>query len=142
MSTPFHPGELQAQQLAGVTGAGHGIRDFMPGQHRDFFAALPFVLLASTGADGAPYAQVLCGAPGFVSSPDPHTLAVAAASTLAPGAPVGLLGIDFATRRRNRANGRLVAVDDGLTVREVWVGGHPKDTFEKAIVPLLGGKGK
>lgn len=119
MSTPFHPGELRAQQLAGVTGAGHGIRDFMPGQHRDFFAALPFVLLASIGDDGAARAQVLCGAPGFIGSPDPHTLVVAAASTLAQGAPVGLLGIDFATRRRNRANGRVRSNDKGLLVIDV-----------------------
>ncbi|HEX9329853.1 MAG TPA: pyridoxamine 5'-phosphate oxidase family protein, partial [Reyranella sp.] len=39
-----------------------------------------------------------------------------AAPAFVAGAEIGLLGLDFATRRRNRANGRLVAVDDGLTV--------------------------
>jgi len=111
MNGPFHPGELHAQQLAGVTGAGGGIRDFMPDQHREFFAALPFVLVASLGADGSPRAEVLCGT---FSSPDPHTLVVAAASTLAEGAQVGLLGIDFATRRRNRANGRVRSNRNGV----------------------------
>lgn len=116
---PFHRGELQAQQLAGQVAAGHGIRDFMPDQHRLFFEALPFVLLASAGADGAPRAQVLHGAPGFIRSPDALTLAIACDSTLEAGAPVGLLGIDFATRRRNRANGVVRSNEGALLVVEV-----------------------
>ncbi len=119
MNAPFHPGELRAQQLAGVVGNGNAIRNYMPDQHRDFFAALPFVLLASTGADGSPVAQLLYGAPGFIGSPDPHTLVLAAASTLEEGAPVGLLGIDFATRRRNRANGRVRSNDGAVLVIDV-----------------------
>lgn len=112
MKAPFHRGELQAQHLAGEVAAGHGIRDLMLDQHRLFFAALPLVLVASAGPDGAPRAQVLHGAPGFISSPDPLTLDLSCDSTLEPGAMVGLLGIDFATRRRNRANG--VVRNNGL----------------------------
>ena len=107
MNPPFHAGEQQAQELAGVLANGGGIRDFMPDQHRSFFAALPFVLLATVDDDGWPSAQVLSGAPGFVDSPDPVTLSIAARNGLAPGAAVGLLGLDFGTRRRNRANGRV-----------------------------------
>jgi predicted pyridoxine 5'-phosphate oxidase superfamily flavin-nucleotide-binding protein len=67
---------------------------------------------------------VLHGAPGFVTSPDPRTLAIAAlrheadpaAALLRPGVLVGLLGIDLATRRRNRANGHVAAVGDGLRI--------------------------
>jgi predicted pyridoxine 5'-phosphate oxidase superfamily flavin-nucleotide-binding protein len=116
---PFHSGELRAQHLAGQVALGHGIRDFMPDQHRLFFEALPFVLLASTAADGAPQAQVLHGAPGFIRSPDPLTLEIACDSDLAAGAPVGLLGIDFATRRRNRANGVVRSNAGGTLVVEV-----------------------
>jgi predicted pyridoxine 5'-phosphate oxidase superfamily flavin-nucleotide-binding protein len=69
-------------------------------------------------------ASVLTGAAGFVQSPDPATLRIAAlpapgdpaAPTFVAGAEIGLLGLDLTTRRRNRANGRLVAVGDGLTV--------------------------
>ena len=69
-------------------------------------------------------ASVLTGEPGFMQSPDPATLRIAAlpapddpaAPAFVAGAEIGLLGLDFTTRRRNRANGRLVAVDDGLTV--------------------------
>jgi predicted pyridoxine 5'-phosphate oxidase superfamily flavin-nucleotide-binding protein len=113
-SDPFHDGELAAQRLAGQIAAGHGIRDFMPDQHREFFAQLPFVLLASAGDDGAPQARLLHGAPGFVGSPDPQTLTLACTLTLKVGAQVGLLGIDFATRRRNRANGVVRSCADGV----------------------------
>ncbi|HLB99170.1 MAG TPA: FAD-binding oxidoreductase, partial [Acetobacteraceae bacterium] len=40
-----------------------------------------------------------------------------AAAWFRPGAPIGLLGIDLATRRRNRANGVIAAAtDDALVV--------------------------
>lgn len=121
MKPAFHHGELQAQRLAGQVAAGHGMRDLLPDQHRSFFEALPFVLAASVGPDGAPRAQVLHGAAGFVRSPDPLTLALelAVASDLVVGQAVGLLGIDFATRRRNRANGVVRANADGRLVVDV-----------------------
>jgi predicted pyridoxine 5'-phosphate oxidase superfamily flavin-nucleotide-binding protein len=121
----FHDDERRAQALAGQ-GAGRAvIRPFMPDQHREFFALLPYLFAATLDARGWPMASVLTGAPGFVRSPDPVTLRIAtlpamddpAAPGFAAGSEIGLIGLDFATRRRNRANGRLVAVDDGLTVR-------------------------
>ncbi|WP_068874902.1 MULTISPECIES: pyridoxamine 5'-phosphate oxidase family protein [unclassified Phenylobacterium] len=124
--TPWHVGELRAQTLSGADHipGGAGIRSFMPDQHREFFASLPFMVAATLDADGAPMATLLTGRPGFVSSPDPTTLAIAARSAdpagrrMEPGAPVGLLGIQPDTRRRNRANGVVEQADDqGLTVR-------------------------
>jgi predicted pyridoxine 5'-phosphate oxidase superfamily flavin-nucleotide-binding protein len=121
----FHEDETRAQALAGHQRPGRAaIRPFMPDQHREFFALLPYLFVATLDADGWPMASVLTGEPGFVQSPDPATLAVGArpasgdpaAPTFVAGAEVGLLGLDFTTRRRNRANGRLVAVDKGLTV--------------------------
>jgi predicted pyridoxine 5'-phosphate oxidase superfamily flavin-nucleotide-binding protein len=121
----FHEDERAAQALAGTTAGRATIRPFMPDQHRAFFALLPYLFAATLDRDGWPMASVLTGEPGFVQSPDPMTLRVgarpAANDPAAPGfvsaAEIGLLGLDFTTRRRNRANGRLVAVDDGLTVR-------------------------
>src|SRR6266567_986061 len=85
--SPFHVGELQAQARAGVAPpAGAGIRDFMPDQHRAFFAQLPFVLLGAIDDRGWPAASVLTGPPGFAASPDPWTLSIAAAP--APGDPL------------------------------------------------------
>jgi uncharacterized protein len=123
--TIFHPGEHAARALAGVATPHAAIRDWMPDQHRSFFALLPFLPIATAGQGGLPIATILTGSPGFVGSPDPTTLRIAAlpkpadpiAPWLTPGAPVGILGIDLATRRRNRANGTLQAVDrDGLSV--------------------------
>jgi predicted pyridoxine 5'-phosphate oxidase superfamily flavin-nucleotide-binding protein len=121
----FHEDELRAQALAGHQRAGRvAIRPFMPDQHREFFALLPYLFVATLDADGWPMASVLTGQPGYLQSPDPATLRIGAlpasddpaAPTFAAGAEIGLLGLDFTTRRRNRANGRLAAVDDGLTV--------------------------
>ncbi|HEX8111288.1 MAG TPA: hypothetical protein VF516_26345, partial [Kofleriaceae bacterium] len=121
---PFHPGELTAQQLAGGGSAGGAIRSFMPDQHRRFFAQLPFIAVATTD-DHGPVATLWTGRPGFVHSPDPQTLRIAialdpadpASGAFIAGAPFGLLGIELATRRRNRANGAITAVDpDGVTV--------------------------
>jgi predicted pyridoxine 5'-phosphate oxidase superfamily flavin-nucleotide-binding protein len=117
IDTPFHAGERAAQVRAGAAPRAAAIRDWMPDQHRAFFAALPFVLAATTEADGWPVATILTGPPGFVASPDPRTLRIAAvpdhddpaAPWFRPGAAIGLLGIDLATRRRNRANGVIKA---------------------------------
>lgn len=124
--SPWHVGERRAQALSGADHIpdGGGIRAFMPDQHRAFFASLPFVVVAAAAVDGAPTATLLTGRPGFVASPDPTTLAIAAVSAdpagqrLVPGAPVGLLGIQPDTRRRNRANGVVTgAGPDGLTIQ-------------------------
>ncbi len=123
---PFHAGELAAQARAGLFSRGTGIREIMPDQHREFFALLPCLFAAGLDRAGWPLATVLGGAPGFVTSPSPTELAIAAlpaagdpaAPALAPGRPVGLLGLDFTTRRRNRANGTIVSHStDGLSVR-------------------------
>lgn len=113
IDTPFHAGERAAQARAGVAPFVAAIRDRMPDQHRAFFAALPFVLVATADTNGWPVATILAGPPGFVASPDPGTMRIAAvpdhddpaAVWFKPGASIGVLGIDLATRRRNRANG-------------------------------------
>jgi len=116
----FNPDELAAQGLAGGgPRGGGGIRDFMPEQHRRFFAQLPYLFLGAIDSAGWPLATLLTGQPGFAQSPDPVTLHIAAlpqagdpaAEALAPGHEIGILGIDFSTRRRNRANGRIVSRD-------------------------------
>lgn len=121
---PFHDGELEAQAHAGESSRGTGIRDFMPEQHRQFFPLLPYLFAAGRDAAGQPVATVLTGAEGFVTSPTQNELAIAALpsahdpadAALTAGAEIGLLGLDFRTRRRNRANG-LIAARDGAGLR-------------------------
>jgi len=119
MAGPFHAGELVAQARAGVGAPGAtGIRPFMPDQHRAFFELLPDLFIATVDEAGWPVATVLTGQRGFVSSPEPNTLIVKAkprpgepgAELFRPGQPFGALGLDFATRRRNRANGLIEVV--------------------------------
>jgi predicted pyridoxine 5'-phosphate oxidase superfamily flavin-nucleotide-binding protein len=121
----WHAGEIDAQTRAGT--AGHMaevgpkvIRDFMPDQHRLFFQQLPFIVVGSLDAEQRPWASVLAGLPGFITSPHSKRLEVEAnpvpgdplAEALQVGNPLGILGIELPTRRRNRMNGHIVARDE------------------------------
>ena len=120
--TPFNPDELTAQDLAGGgPRGGNGIRSFMTEQHRQFFTQLPYLFVGAIDEAGWPIATQLAGPPGFVQSPDSVTLRIAAlpdagdpaARAFALDRDLGILGIDFSTRRRIRANGRIVGRDAG-----------------------------
>jgi predicted pyridoxine 5'-phosphate oxidase superfamily flavin-nucleotide-binding protein len=126
----FHAGERALQAMVGMEQrlamlGPRVIRPAMPAQHRDFFALLPWVVLGTLDDDGQPRAGVVTGPPGFAWSPDERTLRIdgwpavrdPSRSGIQLGAPVGLLGIEPHTRRRNRMNGRVRAVDGaGFTV--------------------------
>ncbi len=131
-SSPFHRGEIRLQQSLGVAEqmakfGSRVIRDYMPDQHRDFYARLPFVILGSVDAAGDCWITLRDGHPGFMRSPDPKTLSLShivdpsdpAVGKLAAGSAVGLLGIELHTRRRNRMNGRITAVREGMFEIEV-----------------------
>ena len=137
----FHAGEQAMQSRVGVRdkleAVGKSvIRDHMPEQHRSFFAQLPFIVAGTVDAQGQPWASVLAGAPGFMSTPDAYTLAVQALppqadplhANLKTGAQVGLLGIAPHTRRRNRMNGVVSTVGNtgfGVQVQQSF-GNCPK----------------
>jgi predicted pyridoxine 5'-phosphate oxidase superfamily flavin-nucleotide-binding protein len=78
LSAPFHADERAAQQLSGYGFSAGAIRDQMPEQHRSFFEGLSYVLVGVLDEQGWPIATLLTGAPGFIRSPDPATLAVRA----------------------------------------------------------------
>ncbi|MES1927341.1 pyridoxamine 5'-phosphate oxidase family protein, partial [Salinisphaera sp. T31B1] len=127
-TSPFHVGEIEAQQRAGVddlaASGGRFIRGHMPAQHRQFFAALPFVIAAAGDESGRPWVTLLEGDEGFITSPDPRTLTITArpgaqdplAAAFATKTDVGLLGIELSTRRRNRANGVLRPAGEALCI--------------------------
>ena len=129
--SPFHAGERQVQQRLGVRDiedwARKVVRPYLPEQHRDFHTALPFLVAAARDAEGRPWATLLAGREGFVTSPDPRTLVIAAApppgdaleGRLTAGADLGILGIVLATRRRNRVNGRIAKHGDGAVTLAV-----------------------
>lgn len=119
--SPFHEGERAVQSRVGVRQIAERIGSRMVAASmadvfRALFEELPYVIVAAVAPDGAPYASMLVGVPGFVSSPDDRTLVVEASvapgdpidRALTVGAKVGLLGIQLETRRRTRANGTIV----------------------------------
>lgn len=134
--SPWHPGEKQLQERAGVAGRMEAfgrrvIRDHMPDQHRDFYRQLPFVLLGAVDAGGRPWASIVEGPVGFAHSPQPRLLRLdalpgdgdPAAQALRDGAAVGMLGIELHTRRRNRLNGHVVGRDEaglGIAVDQAF----------------------
>ena len=137
----WHKGEQYVQHLAGVQDklAPHAARVFLPyltPQLREFFPLLPFVALSFIDAGGHPWGTLLPGKPGFIWSPQPALVRVdrlpprgdPLETVLQPGCPLGMLGIELPTRRRNRVNGIVVEVDaTGFTllVRQAY-GNCPK----------------
>ena len=131
-TSPFHAGEQTIQHLAGVRGCverkGRAvIRDYMPEQHREFFAALMFMVVGMADQNGHPWATTLSGPSGFMNSAEANLLTIKAwldpddplHSCIRDGAPIGGLGIDFSTRRRNRINGRIenCVIGEGFSIR-------------------------
>ena len=146
MTTPFHPGEIALQQATGVyermaVAGPRVIRDSMPDQHREFFEKLTTLFVGALDEQGCVWATMVAGPPGFIRAPDGHTLGVGASldrhdpalAGLKPGAAVGLLGLESHTRRRNRANGVIIAAgSDGfaLQVRQSF-GNCPKYIYAR-----------
>ena len=123
----FHRGERAMQERAGAGArmavAARAIRSHMNEQHREFFEDLPFVVVGSVDDSGQPWASVLAAPSGFMEATADLLTVNALPSPgdpliLAPGRPLGLLGIEPHTRRRNRMNGVVESVDpSGFTVR-------------------------
>jgi len=145
--SPFHVGEQQVQSRLGVREsiepwARRVVLPHLPEQHRSFYASLPYLVVAARDAAERPWVTILADAPGFASAPEPDALVIRARPVpgdaleqgLAPGSDVGILGIELATRRRNRVNGRVAARDaQGLTLAvEQSFGNCPQYIRERA----------
>ena len=120
--SPFHAGEQALQTRVGKREAVErfgrvAVRPFMPDQHREFFEQLPFVVIGGVDGDGWPWASIVSGEPGFVRSPTRTELDIGATlvtgdplkAAVKTGAPIGFLGIELGTRRRNRMNAHIGA---------------------------------
>jgi ferredoxin-NADP reductase/predicted pyridoxine 5'-phosphate oxidase superfamily flavin-nucleotide-binding protein len=126
-ANPFHAGEVQVQKKLGVQShvmsyAPKVVRPYLPDQHRQFFATQPFLVVAARDDRDRLWSTLLFASDpnnvtSFVTSPDPTILSIdslplpgdALEGALKIGSDLGILGIEFAARRRNRVNGRLVA---------------------------------
>lgn len=115
----FHDGELAVQKRAGVTNqaarlAGMLAPGELSGGMARFLGDRTFAAITARGADGILWTSPLTGAPGFLAAATPTTLTIVGSPApgdplhgLSAGQPVGILVIDFATRRRVRINGTL-----------------------------------
>ncbi|MEW1614016.1 MULTISPECIES: pyridoxamine 5'-phosphate oxidase family protein [unclassified Streptomyces] len=130
----YHRGEIAVQERAGFARqAGHArgaIGNTVPDVAVAFLAEQPHVVVGGTDERGRVWATQLTGEPGFLTVPGPHTLnigvlplpedplaAVLTGSRAGRGrVPIGMIGIEPATRRRMRMNGRAVRDGDGLRV--------------------------
>ncbi|MDH2294315.1 pyridoxamine 5'-phosphate oxidase family protein [Cobetia sp. 1AS1] len=132
----FHAGERRVQARAGVSEhyleqVAPYVRDRMPEQHVAFFASLPVLFMGVPDSDGWPWAVVSLAPPGQLCNATPAELQVHARPALGkllgldftPGTRIGVLGLDLASRRRNRLNGTLLAPEavagmapDGLRI--------------------------
>ncbi len=131
-TTPFHPGEVAVQERVGVharaarSGA-HSIRDHLIEQHRDFYPLLPMLFAGFLDGEGRPWASLLTGEPGFTRASNDRQLRLDAlpalgdplAETLQNGLSIGLLGLQWETRRRNRVNGVVSGMDGAGSTLDV-----------------------
>lgn len=149
----FHVGEVYMQQhfamAESMAAVGEKvIRDFMPDQHREFFAQLPFVLVGSIDQALQPLASILTGVPGFMSTPDEKLLQIGAQPLLVDplnenlqlNSPLAILGIQPHTKRRNRMNGWVVEKSDSNFLLEVQqsFGNCPKYIVERELIYSTG----
>jgi len=125
----FHSGELAVQRQAGVDAQAARLTPMLAhGRLRAgmaaFVSAAPFAAIAARDRAGRLWTSPLLGPPGFLRAATPTTLRVNTSVPnadplhgLPPGQPVGVIAIDFVTRRRVRINGLLAATDgNGLTI--------------------------
>ena len=126
MSEAFHSGEIEIQTRAGVQEmarrVGRSIGDSIPEAAQEFLRQQPLAVLGSVDAAGRVWASLLTGEPGFLEALDKQTVRIAAEPL--PGDPlrenlracddVGMIAIEFATRRRMRLNGKAEWRPDGL----------------------------
>lgn len=148
-NSPWHTGELTLQKHAGAAArmddvGRRFVRDYMPEQHREFYAQVPFIVIGTVTPDGRTWATLRAGRRGFATSPDPRRLDLAIAreasdpadAGLEDGDAVGLLGIDLATRRRNRMNGVLRHAQGRISHVDVVhsFGNCPRYIHQRSIV--------
>ncbi|QRP47781.1 pyridoxamine 5'-phosphate oxidase family protein [Amycolatopsis sp. FDAARGOS 1241] len=120
----FHPGELSVQRQAGLEYEAARLEGMLAPAHLSrgaggFLAQREFAAVTARAADGTLWTAPLLGRAGFLEGFDTtlvvHTRPAAGdpLHELPAGQAAGLLAVEFATRRRLRVNGTVVAVGEG-----------------------------
>ncbi|WP_326565297.1 pyridoxamine 5'-phosphate oxidase family protein [Amycolatopsis rhabdoformis] len=122
--TGFHSGELSVQRQAGLEAEAARLVGMLAPAHlshgaEGFLAQREFAAVTARDADGTLWTSPLLGPAGFLEGFDTtlvvHTRPGAGdpLRELPAGEPVGLIAVEFATRRRLRVNGSVVASAEG-----------------------------
>ncbi|WP_406816087.1 pyridoxamine 5'-phosphate oxidase family protein [Mycobacterium sp. M23085] len=159
--TGFHGGELAVQRRAGVQLQAARLAPMVSrGELRSgvaaFLAETTFAALTARDRTGRLWTSPLLGAPGLLRPASSNTLWIDTTlpdadplSGLPDGQPVGLIAIDFGTRRRVRVNGFLASVGAGglmvdveqaygncpqyIQQRRLHIGSPPPDTSRSRL---------
>jgi uncharacterized protein len=124
----FHEGELAVQERVGVSRqasrVGGSIHPSIPPLAQDFLAQQPYVFAGSIDKKGQVWASMLAGEDGFLNVLNERTIRIESPVTdrflfenLKNNDKIGLLAIEFETRRRMRANGRASVDENSIIVR-------------------------
>lgn len=145
----WHKGELKIQRLAGTDKqmAEIGpkfIREFMPQQHRGFFQSLSMIFIGYIDYNDHISASVMFGTSGFIQSPSETELVINTQYSMGDfchdsfhiGDRIGLVGIEFDTRRRNRVNGEIIDINQkNIKIKVLQSYGNcPKYIQSKAFI--------
>jgi predicted pyridoxine 5'-phosphate oxidase superfamily flavin-nucleotide-binding protein len=127
-TSPFHAGELALQSATGVSGEaariGRVIAKQIASNASDFIGQQQVAIVAALDTAAHVVCSVVVGEPGTFEVVDAITVSVdlrsgivgdALADRTGDGAPIGLLFLDVATRRRYRVNGTVIGSDDRRT---------------------------
>jgi predicted pyridoxine 5'-phosphate oxidase superfamily flavin-nucleotide-binding protein len=122
--SPFHAGELALQSATGVSSEaarlGRAIATQIAVNASDFIGRQQVAIVATLDASGRVVCSALVGEPGAFEVVDPTTLSLdshagivsdALADRTGAGAPIGILFLEVATRRRYRVNGTVIGAD-------------------------------
>ena len=123
LNSIWHQGELLIQNVVGTAdimkNIGHQyIREFMPEQHREFFESLTMLYIGYNDSYHNIQASVIFGDAGFVTAVSDVELRINTQNTLGDlfdkelqiGDKIGLVGLVFQTKRRNRVNGIITDI--------------------------------
>ncbi|MEW5977866.1 MAG: pyridoxamine 5'-phosphate oxidase family protein [Acidobacteriota bacterium] len=125
MRPVFHAGELDVQSRAGVRDlagrVARSIQPFLPSVAQEFLRRQVLAVVASLDSTGKVWASALTGPPGFIEVPDSRSVKLNVSpvradplvGNLAVNDQVGLIAIEFASRRRILVNGRARLDPDG-----------------------------
>lgn len=129
MESIYHPGEIRMQREAGATAlaaaTGRQVLPVIAHLYVDFIQRQPYVFIGAAGAEGMAWGSILSGGPGLMRVMDERTLWIGAlphgddpiCGNFRDGIEVGLLLLDFSTRRRLRINGSVTLGEGGFSIQ-------------------------